>query len=293
MATVISGKGGAVDGSNTVRDWSVEIENAVATYHASGGSSGQGAIAGNNDWSGQYNAYGYLPDVLPGEAFEFKGSVDGSVGVVSAASGALCNEVVINFPIEEGGIINHTVSFEANGALTPGAAVATDAIVPDAYSAKDATVALLLQQTPFTETDETDVRSITITITSTNPAYRSSSTSGETKRVAGNLSATVSYSVYVEDGDPSNLPSEGDIKQLKVKCAEADNQPATGFTNDEWWDFKWMIYSGTSGIECSPESGDIIGATCNWTMKGFADVAGTQTKGFINKPLQTPAAFWP
>lgn len=289
MATPLTGRSGTVKADAAViasiENWKCTPAGEIKTYHVSGGSGGQYVLDGYDDWSGEYTALGYLPAVLPTTAFAFIGSIDETNGV---AGNAMCNRCVINFPIEDGGYITHTTSFESNGPLTIGAAAAADSSVPDAKKADQVTVELGTVVTSPVYAAETDVRSVTVTLSASNPSYRSNDTANQTKRIVGNKMYELSYDVYNDAGLPANVPQKGDIKQIKVTC-NTDN------TLDEWWDFKWMICTGLSEIKAGDDPEEIIGATCNWTMCGAADVDadGTMVQGAMKTPAQSPVTLWP
>jgi hypothetical protein len=273
---VLSGKSGTVDGSATVRDWSVDAEDLLAKYHASGGSEGQGALAGNTDWTGSYNAYGSLAARLPGASFTFIGTVDGVRGVEGVA---MVSQNVITFDIEAGTVISHVVSFEGNGLLTRSDSVTgqpiADAVIPDPPSAKG----VLLKQAEVIDvpvfTNIADVRVITLTLTRNNPSFVSSDTAGGTQRVSGNFSAELSYTIY--ESDMALLPTEGDVQQFKIQIdSVAKNN----------YDLRWFRFENASGIEVPIESADPVGCTLNWTMSGFESPTptGTRLKGAMLGP---------
>ena len=101
------------------------MSTALHEYLTSSTAGAKGRIPGNEDWDGSYEGYGKLPACLPGDAFAFIGSIDGTKG---CAGNAVCNRIQIVFDIEGGLPIKHTVEFKANGALTRGAAAAAQAV---------------------------------------------------------------------------------------------------------------------------------------------------------------------
>jgi len=212
--SILSGKAGAVDGAAIVRNWNISTTADTQAYVASNTQGGTGRQIGNTDWSGAYDAYGHTPANMPGETFEFKGSVQGTTGAVSPASGAIVESVVITCDIEGGGILSHVVNFAGNGVLTKGAAVATDptALIPTSSIGCDAQLGTLAASPVYTAI--TDVRGWTLTISAANQSYVSSDTAGGTKRTMGNIDATLSISVY--ESDLTALPVENDINAIRL-----------------------------------------------------------------------------
>jgi hypothetical protein len=261
---VVSGIGGVVDSVPCVRNWSI---NSTADLQAGVCSASQGGtfrVAGNKDWTGSYDAYGHTPAAMPGEAFSFTGSIDGSLG---ASGTAIVDQVVITIDIEAGAIISHVVNFSANGALTFGAAVATDATAASPISA----IGCLVKVSDVTETD---VRTVTVTITAANTAYVSSDTAGQVQRKAGNIDANVSFTIY--NDNMINPPQPNTTATLKVYVT------ATTF-----WEFDWVMFGDLTGITVDREGAAILGATVNAFMCGYSGGAA----GYIKKPDTT--TFWP
>ena len=218
---------------------------------------------------------------MPGAAFEFKGSIDGSVGANSGAAGARVDQVEIRIDIEAAAIIDHTVSFSANGALTFGATVATDATVPSPPTSKGCKIQTAAAIGTPVFTSIAGVRTITITITSDNKRYVDADSAGQAKRTAGNIDFTVSYSVYTADFSAAEVPLVNTVANLRVFV------DATTF-----WDLKWCKYADASDLGVPVESADNVAATLNVAMEGFTDVDGTTpTEGFIKNPAA--ATFWP
>lgn len=278
---VVSGAGGAVNGQACVRNWSVNFTPNPVSYVCSASQGGTGRVTGNTDWSGSYDAYGEEPAVMPAETFQFKGSINGTVGVDSGATGAMVDQVEITWDIEGGGIISHTVNFSSNGALTWGASVAADASVPDPLPANVGVIKIDdpgAAEFSGSETTFTDVRSITLTISAGNQSYVSSSTAGVTKRVAGNIDATISFDVYFDD--PTDLPTAQEVKAIRLYT-----------TATEYWELRWVMFGEIGGVDVNIETADIVGATVNAGMNGHTSIGGTPTTGSIKTPAA--ATFWP
>jgi hypothetical protein len=280
---ILTGKNGAVEKGAvtvpTVRQWQVTTSADAPSYAASNTKGGTSRIDGNKDWSGSYQAYGALPAVTPGESFVFHGSINTVNGVTGAC---LCNQIEITWDIEAGTPISHTVSFEANGALTIGAETAADATIPDPPTSKGTKASMWSLIDIPAETAITDIRTMTLTFTSANQSYKTSTTNGQTERVAGILDWTASITVYEDDFD--DLPDVNDIVELRMFA-----------DSTLYWQLKYAIVTEVTDLEVAIESGDKIGATINFAMVGFTD-AGTSpvpTEGVIKTPESSPTTWWP
>lgn len=278
--SVISGKGGAIDGVGTVRKWTLSASAAVTQWVASGSKQGSSRVAGAEDWSATYDAYGHTPAHLPGDSFTFSGSYDGTNGWTGPGK---VESVTLNWNHETGEPISHTVAFSSNGAITLGAVAATDATTPEMFPCVGCIIKASdpLVSPSFTEIE--DIQSATLTITRALKAYSSSGTvdSGRlrTKRVTGGpWDFTFSYSQL--EGDPALLFESNTVKHFQV------------FINDTlYWELKWARATELSGIETDYETGELIGATQNWEMEGWTDVEGSQAEGKIAAPA--PTTWWP
>lgn len=259
---VISGMGGSVDGHNTVRQWQVNETSDNQDYRASNTRKGTGRTAGRKDWSGSFTFYGSDPGVFPAATFTFKG-----LGAEQATGPAIVDSIEINFPIEEGGIINGTVNFSGNGALVREAGTGDDTSVPDPPSAIGA-------KAEFNTTEIADVRSATLNITAGNSEYGSSSTEGWTKRVPGAIDATATVEVYTDA--LSGLPAQGAVGVLDLFVDATDS-----------WELEWMMVAGVEPT-IDAESGDPVGATINYEFTGFN---GGEVGG-ITRPGELTAS-WP
>ncbi len=208
---VLSGVGGSLDSVAGIGNWSINYKGDPQAYASSGTAGAMARIAGNGDWSGSYRAYGHTPYVMPGEAFSFAGSMDGTNG---ASGTAIVDSVEINVDIEGAKPIEHTVNFSGNGALSrttvsAGLVTALMALPSIGCAVKLGTVIAVPDYTAVTE-----VRNWKLTISNANQAYASSETSGAMKRVAGNLDAQMSWAVYLDD--LADLPAENDIVALAL-----------------------------------------------------------------------------
>jgi hypothetical protein len=265
---VIGGKNGAVDAVNTVGMWTVTYEGNPFEYHASNTAGASGQLCGNKDWSGSYEMLGTAPITahMPGASFTFIGSVDGnsaSAADKGCTGTARVDSIVVTAPIAAGGPVTTTVNFSANGALTVGTAIAVDTTVPQPPEAK-----LAFLDIGGATVD--GVQSITMTITADNKPYVSG---GETLRIEGNFTVTLSYDVL--EGDYATLPAPGD--ELIVKFY---------VTASLFWHLKWMHVENLTDLKADIASNEIVGATVNTKFNGF--VSGVV--GWIDTP--TPSDWW-
>ena len=273
--TVLSGIGGKVDGIDTVRTWSINHVADLQAYIASNTKGGTSRLKGNLDWTGQYTAYGHTPVKMPGDIFTFIGSIDGSLGVTAQA---MVEEVTIIWDIEAGNIIGHEVSFGGDADLVFGSASATDVTLPNVISSISTKLELseALLTPAFSEI--TDIRTMTLTLTRSNQSYVSSSTSGITKRIKGNLDVSFSYTLY--EATPASLILPNAVKHAKLYV-----------DSSTFWELKWVRFGELSGLEVDIESGTLVGPTQNTDMEGFTDIAGVMTEGKIVKP--DLGSVWP
>ena len=273
---VLSGALGAVNGQHTLRDWNISSSEDLQAFVASNTLGGTGRRAGVKDWRGGFNLYQSgntgqsLGAVKPGTAFTFTGSMDNIKGVVGPA---MVSQLQVTIDIEGGRIIMAQVSFEGNGTLVKGPAVAADATIPNPDSSMGCKVQLGTVVAAPVFTELTHVRTVTLTFSSALQAYSDSSTAGFTLRKAGPLDAQVSISVY-PDGDLSLLPQEGDIKALKVFIDA-----------DDFWLLNWVRFGEMSDVTVSRETHAVIGATLNAGWSCAENVDGTTpTMGKIQFP---------
>jgi hypothetical protein len=274
---VISGIGGYVDtaisGVRSIRKWSIDDNSADAPrVVASNTKGGSTRVAGNLDWSGQYQAFGHTPAVMPGDSFTFKGSIDGTKGVSGAA---LCDSIEVTVDIEGGQVISHVARFSANGALAKGNVSATaDTSVPNEPSSIGCKVQTADPSASPAFADLADVRQYTLTITADNQSYVSSETAGQTQRKKGNYDFQVSISRYTSDF--ADGPQPNNVKHLKL------------FVNaTEFWELKWARFIEDSGLEVDREGAGLVACTKNAVMEGFTLVGSTPTAGHIKKPDTT------
>jgi len=268
---VTSGLGGAVNGIDTVRRWSVTESDAGPEFVASNSDGMQGSIAGNKDWTGQVEVYGYAPAFLPGEALTFAGWN----GTSRATGDALVQAVALNCDIEGGGLLSHTLQIAGNGALTKNTSSVSDATVPGAYSSLGCK-ASFDSAGGSSYTDIADVRTWSLNLACALQPYVSSDTAGIVKRKAGPLSGTASVSVYQDT--VGSLPTVGTIGSLRLYVSASA--------------YYQLLYARVVSIDpaADVEGGGLNAATIQYAYTGFKRITGTMTKGSITKPDTT--VYW-
>ena len=276
---IITGIGGAVDGINTVRKWSVDSEADLQSYVASNTKGATGQVAGNVDWNGSYEAYGHTPVRMPGEIFSFTGNMSNGLGI---RGDAIVDDVQIVADIEAGIIIAHTVNFSGDELITKGSAVTSDVSLPNPPSSIGTKVALAVpisgNPNSATWVELADVRGWTLSLTCDNQPYVDSGTGGGTKRKKGNLSGEVTIPIFTLD--PSNHPSENDVRFVRLYVNAT-----------QYWQIASVMFSAVSGHEVDIEAGAIVGVDLNAMISSHHTINSSGVEGEIEKPdLST---YWP
>jgi hypothetical protein len=273
--SVLTGIGGAVNAVPGIADWEIQVSKDLKALATSGSKGAMLRVVGNKSWSGSYRVYLDQPLQLPGDAFTFLGSIDGTSG---AAGTAIVDEVQVVADLEAANPVVSTVKFSSNGDLTLGANVATDTAAPtitDALGIKAATGTVVA--TPVW-TDISDVRKWTLTLKTDNKQYVSSTTPGITKRKKGNIDASFTIDVYCSDF--AVPPQPGDIKAVRLYSTAA-----------RFWEIYWGIFGELTGLKVDRETAALVGATCNGSLNGATVVGGAATVGHVTPPSTT--VWWP
>ena len=265
---VISGINAAVNGQSTARGWRINTSIGAQTAIAKNTAGEPVVLSGNDDWTGSFDCYGYVPSGLPGSSFSFVGDT-GSPGSFSGT--AMVESFTLNIDTESAANpISGTVTFGANGTtLTAGTTSVSDATAPDLNSS----VNLDLKWGGAAGTARADYRSCSFTLSRDLKPYVSAATNGLTSRVAGPYQLSGSWSEY--QSLTASLLAKGAIDLLAIYV-----------TGSLFWEFK---YAKIISVETDPnaESGDLVSATHNWTFSGFSGA----TQGYIKKPDTTN--YWP
>jgi len=261
---VISGKDLAVNGVSTVSRWKIEVPGEPAEYIASGSQSAVGRQAGIRDWRGIYTQFATQPDAWPGAALTFAGSIDESVG---ASGTGIIDGVRIVWEQEKASKIRVDTFFSANGDLTLGDAVATDAGPPTPVTSKGKILKL-------DDVEVTDISEMSLYIFRRNIKYSGSSTPGYYKRVAGDWDAQVEWKQYTDT--PSGLAEPFDVVAVKM------------YTTDTlFYLIEYVVIDLLDDFGADHMSDKPVGAHVRGSFSGFS---GTAT-GEITAPDST--AVWP
>lgn len=205
---VIAGNNAAVkidsSAAETVARWRIRRFKNVRPYHASNTLRGTGRKCGVTDWTGMYEAYGHTGAVFPGDEFTFIGNLGNNEG---ASGSAICRRLRVEWDVERGEYIKHTVWFDAGAsALTLGTiSPFTDTSTPD----PDCSTSL----TFVVHSLKTDVQRAMLDIVAKNRPYVSNSTAGHVYRKPGNIDLTWMYQAYADTSD--GFPTLGDDVRLQ------------------------------------------------------------------------------
>jgi len=186
---LVSGALLAVDGLPSVARWEVEWDRRTIDVVTSGTKEALVRACGAADWQATIECLGW-PDKTPGEEFTFKGSIDGTNG---ATGDCYLEEIQVVADYENNAPLMTTYRAVSNGALTFGAAAATDAAAPDVIC--PATIAV----TGFTG----DVAAWIFVARRTGIPYVSSETDGVRKRVKGAWNISAIVDLYLGSGVPT------------------------------------------------------------------------------------------
>jgi hypothetical protein len=267
---VIGGAAGMVNGATGIQNWSISSSENLNAIVASNTGGGTVRIAGPGDWSGRYNAVGGLPASLPGAALSFVGSIEGTKGV---AGTAIVTQCVIRWDWTTGDAIKHEVSFDSNGALAYGAAVATDSSVIDPLPTWSGKLEYATPVAVPSFSEASEVRTATLTLRCANPAYVNSGTSQGTRRLKGPRDFDLSVDVHTDEDIAGAFADVGETLHIRLYTDSTD-----------YWDLKWAVFGEHSNIEVNVETHEVVGLTMNSSMNNETDIGGTPTLGAVTKP---------
>lgn len=276
---IISGIGGAVDGIDGVRKWSINSEADLQAAIASNTKGATMQVAGNTDWSGSYDAFGHTPTRMPGEIFSFQGDMANALGVRGSC---IVDDVEITDSIEDGTIIEHVVNFSGNAPLLRGAFPASDVSLPNPPTSigTKVTLAVPISGNPNSASwfEIADVRGWTLRLSCDNQAYVSTTTAGGNKRVKGNLSGEITIPIFTADF--SNPPAENDVRFVRLYVNAT-----------QYWQIASVMFGGVSGPEVDIEAGSIVAVDLNAMISSHHVIASAGVEGSILKPDSSP--YWP
>jgi hypothetical protein len=223
---VIDGKSMAVDGQKTIFGWQIDYDGNEAEYVASNTGGGVARKGGNRDWTGWYDAYGdtatpWAPTTFPGDSFTFTGTTETAKGATGTAR---CTRLVMLADLRPGGYVTYRVFFGANGALTIGAAAATDTTEPSPQHVAGLYCSLGGVQ-------QSNVNFMQLMLTRGCRRYVSAECDGQYKRTEGDrMDVEGRWRVY--EDTPANLPIVGQEYAAKFAVTPAMAQ---------YWEINWLV----------------------------------------------------
>lgn len=263
-----------------VKKWSVADKADSPTFVCSTTRGAKSRVIGNKDWSGSWEGHGDTPPVKAGDAITFTGVIGGTPGSQIGVSGsAIVKDVTVTIDQKSGAPIMYTVNFEANGALSESGTlnVTAPSSFPTPKTSKGCAVLLADPAASPSFTELADVQSVTIKMSVDLLPYVSSTTAGQNKRVVGNFDCEVTVSCFFDA--LTDLPALNAIKQFKIMVDDT-----------LFWDVRWAMVTGRSGIDCDRETGAIVGATITAGLVTAATYSGSNHGGYVKDPATT--AVW-
>ncbi len=255
-----TGIGGATDGVDAMRSWTVDYDEDAAKAIASNTQGTEIVLPGNTQWGGNYSAYGDTPPHMPGVVIEeFKGSQDGALGVHGNAKS---EKITLVVDIASGGIIGFVTDFIGDGVLTIGASVASDAsdAAPPTVIGTKLKLAVASGSMSFAELTDVGIGVITLVLERPVATYIDSSTGGTRKTTAdiGNLTGSLTFTANY--GDASDLPIIGEYYGAQI------------FVNaTEFWAVKFLRCVKVGPFMANREANppEILNATIEMAFSGF------------------------
>ncbi len=282
---VVSGKSGWVmNGAAAlacIRDWQISY---TADLKAAVCNVSRGApfrIQSIFDWVGTWKSYGPYPAAKPGDAITFRGAITGTSPNVKGVEGsAIVERVEITCDIENGGIIEHTVTFAGNGALsrTSTSSWTNATTYPTPYPARLGKVETAAPAAVPTFAELGDVRNWTLSLQVALQAYASSSTALYRKRVVGPFDASLTIGIFA-DNLTTMVPLPNEVKHVRLYTEAA-----------KYWDIKWARFSGVNGYDVDIETGKPVGCTLAAGLSGVENPGAGYAGGWVKDPDGT--AYW-
>jgi hypothetical protein len=280
--TVHSGKFAALDGIDTVAQWTINHQQAPARGVASNTALGPVRKKGVSSWTGNYNAYGGIPVAMPGELIGFIGYTAPTNDISGAgmrySGNVMIDSVAITWNWRTGDMLKHTVNFSGDLALARASgAQITDVAVPDMPSIAVCAKPTWKPAASGAHAALPGVGQITLTFTAANQSYVNSDTVIGGSVWTGRKSGPIDWTATVVQDDIEMVaPLPGEDVELKFFV------DATLF-----WLLKWGHTRDDGGITANIETGAILSRTINFDMTGHDGTA----LGVIQKPGATD--WWP
>lgn len=287
---ILSGAFGLIGGRNTVANWQINVPMTVDARSFSNTRGGMVRREGPRDWTGSFVAGGAIPQVGPGDTFEFVGFVGPASAYTPGATGpvyrgtAIVSQVAININWSTGAIVGYTVSFEANGELAQETGSYSDLSVPDAPSSSAASVMIVTGDGSGsgseTETEWCNLESLTLTLSAANVSLVNSCSGAWTLRRPGNIDWTMS--VVAHEADFSNFPfDQGDYVHFRIYVDDT-----------RYWDLKWGIIKDYGNMTVDRESAAIISVTVAVEMSSHTNDPADGI-GHVRLPGHPDEDWWP
>lgn len=281
---VHSGRRSAVNGISTVRNWSVNDQHTPAQGVASNTAYGTLRRKGVHDWTGSFDRFGVVPEVMPGESFSFIGYTapdDDISGVGMRYSGTACvSQIALNMNWAGGEMISIQHDFAGHLALTgtPGAAEITDSTDPEVYPIGGCKLEYSSDGSTWHEW--TDLLQAVWTLSNQLQQYVNSSTYVGGYLWTGRKPGPIDWQLAVteQNGDRSRF-NKGDDIWVRLHLD-------TSGTN--YWQLKVGQVGDFTGIVADRETGKILQQTVNVRMN--SNLLADGSLGHILKPDGT--AWW-
>jgi hypothetical protein len=284
---VFSAKNGKVSANGgtsalaTVRNFNLDYTSIQPDGNASGANQGAPfSVPGPSDFKGDLDFYGQTFLLVPGVSFNF----EASNGTEIATGTALVESCNLKCSIQSGGLLEGSVKFGGNGALTlgSGATSMTDANVPEAYPSVVCKASWGPIASSPTVVAIAGVTEWTLDYSCNLNEFVTSDTSSLTNRNAGainGLNATVSVLNSTPSGLVTANMTPGLYGELRLYVS------ATTF-----FGIRWM--GVTSLRETAPiERGGNVELQAAMKWSSYRPISGTQTVGYIKNPAA--ATVWP
>lgn len=285
---VHSGKFGTLNGIPTVRQWSINDDQALAKGIASNTNFGPFRRRGVEEWNGNFTQYGKQPTVMPGAAFNFAGYTapdnDAGGNGVQYAGVAYARQTTIVWNFTGGEMINIATDFDGHLNFTTQGV--SGSVILD--TAPPVIPPIVLGNVQYSTDGVTwvnwiDVSQATLTIMNEIQEYVDSSTIVLASsiphlwkgRKSGNMDVTLAV---VENNTDRSRWNKGDDIAVRLFVDATLN-----------YEIFWFTVEKFTNIQVDRESGKIIQQTVNLGFNGVN--AATVVTGHIKLPDTT--TWWP
>lgn len=299
---------------SAVRNWFASEITSPHQHVHSGTRAGTNRTTGTYDWNGGFETYGVVPEIMPGEYFDFEGFkapddqlVSGSGDVVKALiytadpnhplynwPGAIMESVDINFDFNSGELpqISYTFS-QANGTRLQ---VVTEFQIDDTNFVSQPVCPLSLEYKSRNDADSAYERrewalvtSVNITLNCNAQNFINSSTFCGNGRFPGAVDCTIAVAVdssrtppIIYPGEASRAMAVDDRVTLYMWTAAKPAVLPPITDGGDFWIFEGMRFTELTDFRVDPETQEPIGYTANFGMSALDDNDGEL--GFIARP---------